>query len=347
MLGLAIALAGPASAGTAHSAATPRQDTANGTFGIGPANAKGLDGRGDLNYTVQPGSRSTDYVAVHNYGAIPLTLHIYAADATSSGNAAIGFRPRADTGPDASTWITFPGGAHQLTIEMAPRTVRILEFTIALPAGASPGDHLAGIIASLVSKVVGGGSQGQNTNLEQGVAVRAFFRVSGDIRALLSIEHLHVAYHGNLDPIGTGSATVTYIVRNAGNVDLGGTQRISVTGLFGSTGANNLEASVPLLLPGATFPVTVKIKHIWPELLMHARVTVTPLAVAGAVDQGMHATSASISFWAIPWTLLIAIVVLLALIVVGLVWRRRRPKRGGGGHRSKGKQPDPALAGTR
>src|SRR5579863_3441747 len=99
LLGLAVLLAGPASAGTAPSPAAPHQDTANGTFGIGPANAKGLDGRGDLNYSVQPGSRSTDYVAVHNYGAIPLTLHVYAADATSSGVAAIGFRPRADPGP--------------------------------------------------------------------------------------------------------------------------------------------------------------------------------------------------------------------------------------------------------
>lgn len=304
----------------------PRQpDHASGkaTFGIGAADKKGPDGRAYLNYTTSRGGRSSDYVAVRNYGLRPISLTIYAADAIATPRGGIGFAPESHPGKDANRWITFPGGAHVVHVHLAGRHGQVLPISIAVPSYAQPGDHLAAVIASFQG--LARTSNGKRVKLDQQVALRALFRVSGHVRAQLSIENLHASYHGTLNPLGTGSATVTYTVRNAGNVLLSGKQQLNVTGLFGSTGSTNKLVQLPLLLPGARFPMRVEVHDVRPQLLMHARVTITPLGVAGAVNPGMQASSSVTSFWAIPWTLLALIVVVIALIA-GLVIRRRRRK---------------------
>jgi hypothetical protein len=306
--------------------------TKKATFGIGAADAKGLDGRPYLNYTTSPGAATSDYVAVRNYSGKPITLGVYAAAATSSGDGAIGFSPRSKPGVDANRWITFPRGARTMQVRLAPRQSRVLPISISVPRNASPGDHLVGVMASYLGHVVG--KSGQSLNLEQRVALRALFRVSGAIRSQMSVEHLKVAYHGTLNPFGAGRATVTYGVRNSGNVLLSGTQRLDVTGVFGHTGAKAKLVRLPLMLPGASFPMQVEVQHVWPQLLLHARVTVTPLGVAGAVNPKLLPATASASFWAVPWTLLALIFVFAGLTVGGILWRRRLlarpvPRRGG------------------
>jgi hypothetical protein len=309
------------------------------TFGIGPADAKGLDGRGVLNYNSSPGGHISDRVAVRNYGASAISLQIYVADATASRNGAIGYQPKSDPGADSNRWFAFSGNRTTLTVRLAPRAMQVLPLTIVVPNNASPGDHMAGVIASLTSHVVG--KLGKHINLEQRVAVRALFRISGGIHSQLAIEHLRANYHDNFNPFGSGRATVTYTVRNVGNVNLGGAQRISLNGLFGSSGSAAKLATVPLLLPGASYPMRVEVHGIWPQLLMHARVTVTPIAVTGAVDPGLTSASASVGFWAVPWTLFALIVAVAALAVLGFLWRRRLNARSAS--HSTGRKTRPAL----
>lgn len=317
-----VLLAAVAVPAQARPSAHPLHVDRNATFGIGAADKKGLDGRPYLNYDTSRGGRSSDYVAVRNYGLRPITLTLYPTDAGATPGGGIGFDPQSHPGNDASRWITFRGGAHVLHVHLAARQGRVLPIAIAVPSYAQPGDHLAAVIASFQG--LARTSNGNRVKLDQQVAVRALFRVSGHIRAALSIENLHASYHGTLNPFGTGSASVTYTVRNAGNVLLSGKQQLNVTGLFGSSGSTSKLVQLPLMLPGAQFPMRVEVHHVWPQLLMHARVTITPLGVAGAVDPGLHASSAVTSFWAVPWTLLALIVVAIGLAVGGVIWHRRR-----------------------
>lgn len=312
------------------------------TFGIGAANAKDLDGRPYLNYTTSPGARTSDHVVVQNYGHKPIKLTLYPADGVASSDGGIGFAPRSKPNVDAGNWITFPHGARSLVVHLAPRSDKVIPISIAVPGNASPGDHLAGVMAAFQGLVVG--KSGQQIKLEQRIGLRALFRVSGDIKAVLSIENLHADYHGTLNPFGAGSATVTYTVRNAGNVLLSGNQKLNVTGVFGTTGSTSKIARTPLLLPGAHLPMRVEVHHVWPQLLMHARVTVTALGVAGAANPQLVASSASVSFWAVPWTLIALIVVLIALVVGFFVWRHRLNARPAA-HGAKPRKPVPAIAG--
>ena len=319
----------------------PPSANSKATFGIGPASAKGLDGRAYLNYSSDPGGGTSDHVAVRNYSVSPLTIRIYAADATASGQGEIGFAPERSPGSDSSRWFTF-NGHRTISIRVPGRTTRIVSLAIAIPRNASPGDHLAGVIAAFTGRAVT--TNGEQINLDQRIALRALFRVSGEVRSQLVVDHLSVDYHDNWNPFGAGSATITYSVRNAGNVLLGGRQSVTLTGIFGSTGSMSKLVQVPLLLPGASVPVRVPVSDVWPEVLMHARVTVKPLPVAGAVDPTLRTTSAVVSFWAVPWALLILIVLVGVTAYAVRRWWRKRSAGSGRHHRPQGDRA-PALIG--
>lgn len=322
---LLVGLCGLNGSALAATSSTPAPAANSATFGIGPATATRLDPhRGVLNYEVQPGARLTDHVALVNLATKPVTLAVYTADGLNNRDGSIGYQPQATPGDGARTWITVDTKDHRRAVTVPARGLVIVPISLDVPSNASPGDHIAAVVASITSAVDSSGRT--HANLEQRVALRTFFRVSGDLTPQLSIEGLHASYHGTLNPFGSGSVTVTYTVRNTGNVLLGGRQRVTVTGLFGSTGSLKALADVPVLLQGSSYPVRVLVPEVWPEIFMHATVSVTPESVAGAANPPLKVARAETSFFAVPWTLLGLILVLLALIVGGWLWRRAHPR---------------------
>jgi hypothetical protein len=294
------------------------------TFGIGPASAKGIDGRPFLNYLVSPGSQLSDHAAIINFAYRPVTLSLYAADAVVGADGQFGYQPKAAARTDAASWIRLGTGATSSTITLGPRTTLVVPITITVPADASPGDHAAGVITSVTSQVTS--KNGERVNFEQRIALRTFLRVSGPLRPGLAIQNFRVRYDDNLNPLGGGTATLTYTVRNTGNIRLGSHQRVSVSGLFGSKGPTKALADIPLLLPHSFVNESVTVHGVFPQFPMHARVTLYPLAVVGDVDPGVASKyTAAKAFWAIPWVLL-AIVV--ALILGAAAWWYYRRNRG-------------------
>lgn len=317
--------------------ATPR----NETFGIGPSDGKALDSRPYLTFLTGPGQQVTDHVGVVNLTHHALRLHVYPVDAVSSNDGSIAYQPAAAPRREAGSWITVHTPGDGDTVVVAPRKLLVLPITVNVPSNAQPGDHVAGIVASLISKVTGSQS---DVNLEQRVALRAMFRVGGDLRPQLSIEGLQVTYHGTLNPIGTGTATVSYRVHNTGNAALGARQQVSVSGLFASEKAKTLP-QVPLLLPGASVAERAVVRGVFPTLYMHARVRLYPLVAPGDVDPGLPKSfTAEAGFWAVPWTLLGLVLLVVVAIVTWLVYRRRHPREPSRHRKQKTKQRTPLQA---
>ncbi len=152
--------------------------------------------------------------------------------------------------------------------------------------------------------------------------------MAGPLSPGLTIEHLHVSYHAGrgLDPIGSGTVTVSYLVHNSGNVKLGATQQVTEHGLLGSTTSAHQLAPIPVLVPGAGQLVTVRLTGVRPEV--HGRVVVTlqPVAARGDADGVLDPVQRSHGLWIVPW-LLIAVVALVVLLLVGGRWLRRRRRR--------------------
>ncbi len=300
---------------------------ANATFGAGPASGTKLDGRPYFDYQASPGGSIEDHIAIINFATHAQTLNVYPVDAVSGVNGAFTYPPRAVRPVQVGAWLSI-GVIRAGEVTVAPRTVEILPIYLHVPANASPGDHAGAVIVSLTALVKG--KHGQLVKFEQRIATKVIIRVSGPLHPRLAIENMRASYAGHLDPFASGGVSITYTVRNTGNAILGGTQRVSVHGLFGSTAAGPALPAVPPLLPGGSITFSTRVRGVPPEISVTATVRLSPGGLPGDINAGIRVTTASVTLWAIPW-ILVVLVVIVVFVVVALIWRRRRrsPARSG------------------
>ena len=99
--------------------------------------------------------------------------------------------------------------------------------------------------------------------------------MAGKLNPVLTVEHVGISYSGTWNPIGSGKATVTYTVKNTGNVALASPQVISVTSIFGKL-ATVKGPPLVNLLPGQGDHFVVPISGIPPAGPITAHVTLVP-----------------------------------------------------------------------
>jgi hypothetical protein len=253
-----------------------------------------------------------------------LTLQVLATDALNTDTGGLTGRPGKDKPTDAGSWIKLTGPTSGLRVPAAtasgPGKV-ILPFSVNVPANASPGDHTGLILAVLSS--IAKNAQGVNVRLDQRVGTRVFLRVSGELRAQLEVEDLQATYHPTWNPFSPGSTTLSFNLRNSGNVKLGGLVSAEVKGLFGQRATADDAAQIPLLLPGNAVPLTIEVPGVYPEFREAATVIELPVMAKGDVDPAVSRAEGTVAFWAIPWPVIIAVLVLIALVTLA-IWRRRR-----------------------
>lgn len=293
----------------------------NGTIGISitPASATGPDERTRFSYQVSPGQRVTDHVLVSNPGTKPLKITMLAADAYNTDDGTFALRESATKATDAASWVSFVGGDSRLRLALAPGKSRIVTFTIAVPANATPGDHPAGVIASATT------GRGKLA-VERRIASRLYVRVSGDLQPVLTAANFSAAYASGINPFD-GSVTMSAVINNTGNVALAGTVDVEVRTWFGAVVGKADQVELAEILPGNSRTVSFQVNgvgqagYLQPHLLLRS-------AVSGdARDPGKLPVIERDAFLlAVPWLLL----VVAALGVGGwffLRWRRRRDEQ--------------------
>ncbi|MFL6115387.1 MAG: WxL protein peptidoglycan domain-containing protein [Catenulispora sp.] len=306
-LGGARASAAPAPI-AAHAAGTA-------TFGIQPK--PNPQERAAFSYNANGGANVRDTVVVSNFSEQPLTLHVYANDAINTSDGGFDLRPSAEAPKDAGGWVKFDDGK---PFQVVPPKAKLeLPFTLAVPANATPGDHAAGIVAALTMPSTD--ARGNRVNVEQRVGSRIYVRVAGDLKAQLSVTHASATYHGTWNPFGTGSADITYLITNTGNVRLGAAQSVHVTTPLGGTVRAEVLKDFEQLLPGNSVRVTTKVHGIVPAFSATAHIDVDPKALYGDIDPKAVGTEGTASMTPIPWPDLL---VLLLVLGFGFLWLRRR-----------------------
>ena len=294
------------------------------TFGIQPSTAIAPDGRGYFSLGATPGGELSDHVAVTNYSTQPLTLTLHTTGAVNTPEGDFALLPPT-TRSNFAGWLQLPTA--QSTLVLAARTTIIIPFKLVVPNTATPGDHAGGILVTLASSVIS--PSGQRLKLLQSSGVRMFVRVSGALHPKLSVIGLKAKYQGTANPVGKGKVTLTYSVRNDGNVGLGGQQTVWVSGFFGSKTYSTKLPRVQLLLPGFSVQQRVVIPGVFPELIMTGHVKISPLVIPGSIQPPSGPFFGTVHFWAIPWVLLAIVVVVIAFIAYLLARRRlghqRRP----------------------
>ncbi|MER6029689.1 DUF916 domain-containing protein [Streptomyces sp. NPDC001851] len=292
--------------------ATPAHAADNGSWSVYPVASK-IAARPYFYLSADPGQTVTDKVAVQNKTGGPLTFRLYAADAYNTArDGGFAVRTLRERMLGVGVWarvaksrVTVPGH----------RTVTV-PFTLRVPEGAEPGDHPGAIVA--LDERVDRGSGSLALGVQRAVGARVYLRVSGPTLPALSVGHLHIGHHQPLVPgLGASTATVSYTLRNTGNVTLDPKVELRARGLFGRTLLDRELSRVPSqLLPGQR----VRLTETWSGAPQLDRADVTLTASAPGTRQ-----SASASFLALPW--LVAALVFVAGAATGVLLVRARRGR--------------------
>lgn len=315
----ALAVSALALGAVALSAAPPALAADQISWAVSPATDGAPDKRSWVELDLDPGQVADEQAAVRNLSDQTVTFRIDAADGYFTDTGRFNMLPSDQESVDAGTWISAP---ESVTVE--PGGTGIVPFTVTVPDNAEPGDHAAGIAASLVS--VGTEAGGSSVGVESRIGFRVMTRVTGDVAPAVAVENLSSDYRMSWNPFEPGSITVDAEVVNTGNV------RLIVDGTASAQSASAplvaADAAQQELLPGDRRTVSVTLDGVWPLFAVGTDLTVAPTVVApdGLDPVELAPVTASTTVAAVPLPQLLVLLG-VALILAALLAGRSRSRR--------------------
>jgi hypothetical protein len=243
-------------------------------------------------------------MAVRNLSQHEVTFTLAAADGYFTATGRFNMLPSTQVSTAAGTWIDLPS-----EVTVAAGGTAVIPFTITVPSNATPGDHPAGVAASVVSAArASGGSQ---VGVESRVGFRVITRVTGDLVPALVARDLTIAYEYSWNPFWPGTVTWSYEAENTGNTQLS---------FFDQYGAGE-PVDRGDLFPGEVRQIEARQAGVWPLVLVLATVHVQP-EPTGDIPR-LNPIELRAPAWALPWPQLAALVILTAAVTVIVTVRRR------------------------
>ena len=314
---LSLAITGLLALAGASMPLSAQADDGDVTWSVEPSGSQGADGRLLYDFSVDPGSVISDTMLITNYSTSPQTFQLYAADGLNDfDNGQFSLQSGGTPNADLGAWTAIE--KTEVTIEAG--SSQPVPFTITVPTNATPGDHSAGVVASITRKSTG--DSGQAIDVEQRVGARIYLRVSGTIIGGINTQGLVTNYDGVLNPFAGGDLSGTYTVQNTGNTRLNLEQTAVINGPFGMRLATIDSDAATNLLPGQVISVPVVSSGILPLGLLTVDVEVRQKIQPGVGTAAVTPAIESATTWAVPWSML-GVIVLLALLVLFILWRRR------------------------
>ncbi|QQQ73449.1 DUF916 domain-containing protein [Saccharothrix sp. 6-C] len=313
------------------------------TWSAVPANATGPDGRRVVNLELAGGETVTEHVAVTNHSARPVTFVVDANDGYLTDKGLFDMRAADVTPTDGGSWIDVPD-----TVTVPGGATTVVPVSVTAPEQATPGDHPAGVTASLDTL------SGQ-VRVRNRVGVRFNIRVTGDLRAAFTVTDVHATYERSWNPFAAGTVIVRYTVANDGNVRAAADTAITTSNPFGDdTWTDPAAPRAREVLPGGRRQFETRLTDHWPLGRISTTVSVTPGAIDDTTAPPTAApVTATVTTWAfpLPQALLPAFVALLWLAVRAIRRQRRRrlarmlaeAKAEGRAEAARSGQPDPTA----
>lgn len=313
------------------------------TWSVRPSDASGEDGRSWAEWDADPGEARTDHMVVTNHGSTEVEFQLSAADGYFTDTGRFNMLPSDHESEDAGTWIELPD-----SVVVPPGGAEVVPFTVTVPDDATPGDHPAGVAASVLSDGEG------NIGVESRVGFRVMTRVEGELVAALDAS-ASGSYDGELNPFLPGGIDVAYDIENSGNMLLRTQPTVTVAGPFGIGSQTIQGAEIAEIAPGETRRGSIRIPDAWPLFTYTVSVEAEPRAVSEQPPiGGAAAVRADAQITAVPWPQLVVVLIAIALLVWGLAHRRREHERVAGliaqareEAFAQASAPHPAVAATR
>ncbi|MFY9712972.1 MAG: hypothetical protein WAK00_05815 [Microbacterium sp.] len=270
-----------------------------------------------MSIDADPGQVHHDHLAVRNLSGFEVTFVLNAADGYLTDAGRFNTLPSDQESVDAGTWISLPD-----SVSVPAGSTVVVPFVISIPSSAEPGDHAAGVSASVRSTSGGAGS---GVGVESRVGFRVTVRVSGEIAPSAAIKGIEMDYAMSWNPFAPGEISIRFTVSNTGNV------RFNARGTVAAGGQSVLfpgpDEATHEFLPGDTRQITAVVQDVWPTFLVTTTTTLAPDVVT--ID-GKELTADPIIkesiLWAMPWSQLIVLLA-IALLIAAASWNRIRGRR--------------------
>jgi hypothetical protein len=272
----------------------------NGEMSIHPYE---WDGQNELTkfwymYNINKGENYQDKVVVENTGDITMSVKIYPVDGLTTTDGAFALENEDEEKNDIGAWVTL--SKNEVTLE--PNQQEIIDFTFTVPAEASPGEHIGGIIMEDKQLL-----EGNQLNVKTRVGVRIYETVPGEIVKKVAIGPITAKSKFNSPWSFFYQHNFTYNLINEGNVQISPDVATKITSpLFGEVISDNQKIS------GTIFPGKTIDFNFDPKSTLYAGPYT--LTVTSNIEN-QNPVQKNMTFWVIPWKLCLIIVV----IVLGLI----------------------------
>jgi hypothetical protein len=279
-------------------------------------NASAVAQRPYFYLSADPGTTVEDKVTVANKTGKPLSFRLYAADAYNTvRDGGFAVRTLKEKQRGVGAWAR-PAKSR---VTVPPHRSVTVPFTLRVPEGAEPGDHVGALVA--LDERIDAGDGSLALGVQRAVGARIYLRVNGPAVSAITVERVRISHHQPLVPgLGDSTATISYTLHNTGNVTLDPRVEVRAQGLFGRTLLARDLAGIPSeLLPGQR----VRLTEPWRDAPQLDWGDITLTAYAKDTRE-----SASVSFFALPWLMAVVVVVFGAAgSVLGVRWFRGRRDR--------------------
>jgi hypothetical protein len=199
---------------------------------------------------LKPGASTTLHVEITNRDDTPLKLRVDAVDGVTGQTSGAVYANRQDPVRKAGAWVT--PATHEL--ELAARGIKQVSFTVVVPSGAEPGDHLAGIAFENEAVQSSGSGFSVKEIIREVVGIQ--IRVPGPASTHLSIGALALQ-----SLPGTAFASVIVHLSNDGQLLCKPALTVALHGPNGS--ARTVTRQLDTILPGDSIPYPLA----WPDAL--------------------------------------------------------------------------------
>lgn len=189
-------------------------------------------------HTTKPGETIEEGVQVINNTDETKTFLIYATDTANSGNGGFACKQFSELNDNTGTWIS----PQKSKIILAPKTSKIIPFTISIPENAGVGEH-NGCIAIQEKPTISRINESGGIKMATRVAIRIAITIPGEI--VKNAEITNFVSTSNI----FGGETITISSKNNGNVSVDGKVKIPVKNIWGKT-LHTFEGEYPIIRDG-------------------------------------------------------------------------------------------------
>ncbi|MDD5342446.1 MAG: DUF916 domain-containing protein [Patescibacteria group bacterium] len=291
-----------------------------GQRGIAPANPQGSSGPAAswFIYDLKPGESKEDAAIISNHSDELLKFQVYAVDAETTSDGAFAPLAKNFQHKDVGSWVKMS----QDTVEVPAGQEVTIPFVVTVPKeGVDVGEHFGAIVMEEIrEKPAYGGGTG--VEIVTRVGVRMYVTIPGEIKRQLEIKdfrHLLVSrlnfqteiipFDRVLSFLGLKPAVrYTIVFKNSGNVRAEPIGQLKIKNIFGRTIYTTEQKGMGMVIPGKETMIPVD----WTNPPFIGRFTTT----VDVTYAGGSPISRTISFWIIPYPLLILLAIIIVLIIL-------------------------------